>query len=165
MMKPDGLIRSGLAALLLVLAACSPAPAVTPTSELRPFLTIEGAYGLLSAVLPGAGEIFLVIRNTGLAADRLLSGRSDACGKVELYQWVMKADSSPGIDPLPQPLDIPSLGQTEFKEGGYYHLLCLDLQADQFKPGAKIRLSLTFDTSSEQRLSVDIRLAAATPLP
>jgi copper(I)-binding protein len=163
-MHRHGLTLSGLAGLLLVLAGCNLAPA-TPTSDLQPALTIQGAYGLLSARLPGAGEFYMVIKNAGMAADRLLSGHSDACGKVELYQWVPKADGSPGIALLPNPLDIPSLGQTEFKEDGYYHLLCQDLKEDRFKPGAKVRLTLTFDTSAEQRVSVEIRPGTATPSP
>jgi copper(I)-binding protein len=165
MPKRYGLTLAGLAGVLLVAAGCSLAPAPTPTPGLEPVLTIEGAYGLPLAAQPNTGEFFMVIRNTGMAADRLLSARSPACGQVELAQWVANADGSPGIAPLLHPLDIPAPGQTEFKEGGYYHLLCRSPQADQFKPGAKILLTLIFDTLGERRVSVEIRAAPAAAPP
>jgi copper(I)-binding protein len=151
----------GLSVLLAVLIGCSPTPVATPTSDLTPFIVVDQAYGQVSALIPGAGEFFMVIKNSGMAADRLVSGQSEACDRVEIREMITRSDGTPELYPRTDPLDIPSRGQTEFKNGGYYHLLCTQMKADQFRPGARIRLTLVFDTSGDKQVNVEVREAPA----
>lgn len=153
----------GILALLSVLVGCSPTPVAPPTADpdLAPLIAIDRPYGQISTLIPDAAEFFMVIKNSGMAADRLVSGKSDACGSVEIREMLTPSGGTPVLYARTHPLDIPSRGQTEFKAGGYYHLLCAQMKADQFKPGARIRLTLNFDTSGERQISVDIREALA----
>ena len=154
---------TGIAVLGVLLVACSAAPAATPTPA-APSITIDSAYGHTSPSMPTAGGLFMVIKNAGTASDKLVSGKSDACGSVEIHQMVMKSDGTLGMNLVTDPLDVPAGGQLELKEGGY-HIMCIQMKPDQFKPGAKINLTLVFEKSGEKTVSADIREAPATTTP
>jgi periplasmic copper chaperone A len=141
-------ILAGLAILVVVLAGCAPAAA--------PVLSIENAWGRPSPSIPGAGGLFMVIKNTGKAADKLLSGKSDACGMVEVHEMVKKDDGTMGMNLVSDPVEVPAGGQVELKNGGL-HIMCMQLKQDQFKPGGKINLTLVFEKSGEKTISAEIR--------
>ncbi len=96
----------------------------------------------------------MLIKNSGDASDKLLSGKSPACGSIEVHETVMKADGSMGMNLLDAPLEIPAGGQVELKSGGI-HVMCI-MKNDQFKPGTKIDLTLNFEKSGEKIVSVQI---------
>ena len=153
---------TGIAVLGVLLVACSAAPAATPTPA--PAISIEGAYGHTSPSMPTAGGLFMVIKNAGTASDKLVSGKSDACGSVEIHQMVMKSDGTMGMNLVTVPLDVPAGGQLELKEGGY-HIMCIQMKPDQFKVGSQISLTLMFQKSGEKMVMADIREAPATTTP
>lgn len=134
--------------LVVMLAGCAPASA--------PALSIESAWGRPSATMPTAGGMFMLIKNTGAAADKLLSGKSPACGSIEVHETVMKADGSMGMNLIDKPLEIPAGGQVELKSGDL-HIMCIMKKDDVFKPGAKIDLTLTFEKSGDKTVSVEVR--------
>jgi periplasmic copper chaperone A len=141
-------ILTGVALLAFALAGCRPAP--TPT------LTIEKVWGRPSPTMPGAGGLFMVIKNAGGAADRLVSAKSDACGMVEIHETVKKSDGTMGMNLVTEPVEVPAGGQVELKSGDL-HIMCLQLKEDQFKPGGKISLTLVFEKSGEKMVMADIR--------
>ncbi len=143
-----GLTSLLLGGLLVVLAGCA-APAA-------PALAIDGAWGRLSPTMPGAGGIFMLIKNTGSAADKLVSGKSDACGMVEVHEMVKNTDGTMVMNLVPNPVEIAAGGQLELKSGGM-HIMCMKMKADQFKPGNTINLTLKFEKSGEKAVSVEIR--------
>jgi periplasmic copper chaperone A len=106
--------------------------------------------------MPGAGGLFMVIKNTGNAADRLVSAKSSACGMVEVHQTVMKSDGTMGMNLVSDPVVIPAGGQLELKSGGM-HIMCMQLKADQFKAGSNIDLTLVFEKSGEKPITAEIR--------
>ena len=134
--------------LLSMLPGCAPAAA--------PSLTIETAWGMPSKTMPTAGALFMVIKNTGTAPDKLLSGKSPACGSIEIHEVVKKADGTMGMNLLDKPLEIPAGGQVELKSGSF-HIMCIMKKDDQFKTGAKIDLTLVFEKSGEKTVSAEIR--------
>jgi copper(I)-binding protein len=134
--------------LLSILVGCAPAAA--------PSLTIETAWGMPSMTMPTAGALFMVIKNTGTAPDKLLSGKSSACGSIEIHEVVKKADGTMGMNLLDKPLEIPAGGQVELKSGSY-HIMCIMKKDDLFKTGAKIDLTLVFEKSGEKTVSAEIR--------
>jgi len=141
-----GLVLSML--LFSLLVGCAPAAA--------PSLAIETAWGMPSTTMPTAGALFMVIKNTGTAPDKLLSGKSPACGSIEIHEVVKKADGTMGMNLLDKPLEIPAGGQVELKSGSF-HIMCIMKKDDQFKTGAKIDLTLVFEKSGEKTVSADIR--------
>ncbi len=134
--------------LISVLIGCAPAAA--------PALTIENAWGRPSATMPTAGGMYMVIKNTGNAPDKLLSGKSSACGAIEIHEMVKKSDGTMGMNLVEKPLEIPAGGQVELKVGGL-HVMCIMKKDDLFKPGATIDLTLVFEKSGEKTVSAEIR--------
>ena len=99
------------------------------------------------ATAPGAKVAggYMVIRNTGAAADRLVSASSPAAAKVELHvhindNGVMKMREVPGYD-------VPAKGAFELKPGGA-HLMFMDIRRP-FKEGEKLPVKLKFEKAGE----------------
>jgi periplasmic copper chaperone A len=131
---------------IAMLAACQPAPA--------PVISVELALGEPDEGTT-AGSMFMVIKNTGNAADKLLSGTSPACAWIEIHKTVIKDDGSLGMNLIDKPLEIPANSQLELMRGGT-HMMCIQMN-EQFTPGAKVNLTLTFEKSGEKIVSVLIR--------
>ena len=131
-----------------LLAACSPTAA--------PVISIENATGKPSATMPTAGGIFLLVKNSGTAADHLVSGSSPACGSIELHEMVMKSDGTMGMNLLDKPIEVPAGGQVELKPGDL-HVMCIMKKDDVFTVGATIDLTLVFEKSGEITIPVEIR--------
>ena len=149
----------GMAVMFLaLLASCVPAAApATSTPAPAPVISIEGAWGKPSMDMPTAGGLFMVIKNTGNAPDRLLSGTSPACGSIEVHEMVMKSDGTMGMNLVDKPVEIPAGGQVELKSGGL-HIMCIMKKDDLFKDGAKIDLTLKFEKAGEKMVMADIRM-------
>jgi len=134
--------------MLCMLAGCAPAAA--------PSISVESAWGMPSASMPTAGGMFMLIKNSGTAPDKLLSGSSPACGSIEVHEMVKKADGTMGMNLLDKPVDIAAGGQVELKPGAM-HIMCIMKKDDQFKVGAKIDLTLKFEKAGEKTVSAEIR--------
>ena len=101
------------------------------------------------ATAPGAKVAggYMLIRNSGAAADRLVSASSPGAGKVELHvhindNGVMKMREVPGYD-------VPAKGSFELKPGGA-HLMFLDIK-QPLKEGEKLPVTLKFEKAGEVR--------------
>ena len=99
------------------------------------------------ATAPGAKVAggYLLIRNAGAAADRLVSASSPAAAKVELHvhindNGVMKMREVPGYD-------VPAKGSFELKPGGA-HLMFTDIKRP-FREGEKLPVKLKFEKAGE----------------
>ena len=99
------------------------------------------------ATAPGATVAggYMVLRNQGAAADRLLSASSAASAKVELHVHlneggVMKMREVPGYD-------VPAKGSFELKPGGA-HLMFTDIKRP-FKEGEKVPVKLKFEKAGQ----------------
>ncbi len=87
----------------------------------------------------GAG--YVSIRNSGVAADRLVSATADVAGKVEIHEMAMDG----GVMKMRQVqgIDIPAGKSAELKPGGY-HLMFMGLK-QPLKAGDTVKGSLTFE--------------------
>lgn len=99
------------------------------------------------ATAPGASVAggYMLIRNQGAAADRLVGASSPAAGKVELHvhindNGVMKMREVPGYD-------VPGKGAFELKPGGA-HLMFMSIKRP-FKEGEKLPVKLKFEKAGE----------------
>jgi copper(I)-binding protein len=137
----------GIAALLLVLAAC------TGASQNK--IVIKDAWGRPSPQVASNGAFYMVIQNRGDEADKLLAARSSACMMTELHQTVMNDQGVMEMRPVSDGIEIPAGGQVELKVGGL-HVMCMD-KMEAFKPGAKIPLTLRFEKAGEISIEVEIR--------
>jgi copper(I)-binding protein len=137
-----GLLLAGM------LASCAPAAA--------PIISVESAWGRPSPTMPTTGGMYMLIKNTGTAPDTLLSGKSPACGSIEVHKMVMKADGTMGMELVDKPLEIAPGGQVELKVGGL-HIMCIMKKDDLFKVGAKVDLTLTFEKAGEKTVTAEIK--------
>ncbi len=99
------------------------------------------------ATAPGARVAggYMVIRNPGATADRLLSAASPAAAKVELHVHineggVMRMREVPAYE-------VPAKGSFELKPGGA-HLMFVDIRRP-FKEGEKVPVRLKFEKAGE----------------
>jgi periplasmic copper chaperone A len=115
------------------------------------------------ATAPGAKVAggYLVIRNGGGAADRLVSASSPASASIELHVHlneggVMKMREVAGYD-------VPARGSFELKPGGA-HLMFMAIKRP-FKEGEKLPVTLKFEKAGEIRAEFHVgRLGgSATP--
>ena len=114
------------------------------------------------ATAPGAKVAggYMVIRNAGAAADRLVSASSPASAKVELHVHineggVMKMREVPGYD-------VPAKGSFELKPGGA-HLMFMQIKRP-FVEGEKLPVTLKFEKAGEIRAEFHVgRLGESKP--
>lgn len=139
--------------LIVGLTACA---SPTPTPAPAPKITVDGVWGRTSPMVAQAGAFYMVIHNTGAAADRLTGGKSTGCGSVELHETYQMDNGTMGMRPVTGgAIEVPANGQVELKAGGY-HIMCIDKKVD-FTPGTKIPLTLVFEKSGEVNVTVDVR--------
>ena len=132
--------------LLFLVAALAAFPASAQ-------VTVENAWA--RATPPGAklGAGYLLIRNGGSAADRLLAASTPAAERVELHTTVREGD----VARMRQvkAYDVPALGRLELKPGGS-HLMLVNLKAP-LKEGQKIPAVLKFEKAGEVKAELDVR--------
>ena len=99
------------------------------------------------ATAPGASVAggYMVIRNAGGAADRLVSASSPAAAKVELHVHI----NDNGVMKMREvkAYDVPAKGSFELKPGGA-HLMFMDIRRP-FKEGEKLPVTLKFEKAGE----------------
>lgn len=123
------------AALLAVWLSSAAAPALAGDIALdRPWSRATPANAPV-----GAG--YVTIRNSGAAADRLVSATADVAGKVEIHEMAM-ADGVMKMRQV-QGIDISAGKSAELKPGGY-HLMFMGLR-QPLKAGETIKGALTFE--------------------
>ena len=99
------------------------------------------------ATAPGASVAggYMMIRNQGVAADRLVGASSPVAAKLEMHvhindNGVMKMREVRGYD-------VPAKGAFELKPGGA-HLMFMDIKRP-FKEGEKLPVKLKFEKAGE----------------
>ena len=112
------------------------------------------------ATPPGAKVAggFLVIRNAGAAADRLVSVSSPAAARVETHVTVKDGDISRMREV--KGYEIPANGSFELKPGGA-HLMFVDIKAP-FKQGARVPATLRFQRAGELKVEFEVQALGAT---
>jgi copper(I)-binding protein len=97
--------------------------------------------------------VYLIIRNEGEEADRLLGAESDAAQTVELHQSKMEGGTMK-MEPV-QAIDIPPGGQVELKPGGL-HIMLIGLKRD-LPAGERLTLVLHFERSGDIEVEAEVR--------
>ncbi len=145
-----GIIALSIFALFsIALGACQPSPK-------GPAISIEEAWGRPSPKVAAAGAFYMLIKNTGSEADKLVSAESPACGAVELHESYKTEEGAMGMRPVEGGyIEILPGGQAELKMGGL-HIMCIEKLAD-FEVGAVLPLTLNFEKSGEIIIEIEIR--------
>lgn len=111
------------------------------------------------ATVPGAsvGGGYLVVRNNGASADRLVGATTPAASRVEIHEMAMEKDVMRMREV--RGVDVPAKGAVEFKPGGY-HLMFMELKAP-LKPGAKVPVTLRFEKAGEVKADFAVEAVGA----
>lgn len=166
-------VRSILSLIgLLWLAACAPAAPAGSTTVGS--LQISGVWARAASLMGaqptemsmGASEggmgmemagtnsaAYMVIRNTGGQADKLIKAESDVAKSVELHNVKMENDVMKMFQV--DGVDVPANGQAELKPGSF-HVMLIGLTRD-LKAGDKIQLTLTFATAGTVVVEAEVR--------
>jgi copper(I)-binding protein len=134
-----------LAIGLAALAACNPGAAGG--------LEVTGAWVRNSPMMDRAGAAYMVIENSGEAADRLVSVSSDVAATIELHETkdvggMMEMSPVTGID-------VPASGQVELKPGGL-HVMLIGLTRE-LAPGDEVQLILNFEQAGAVQVTAEVR--------
>lgn len=97
---------------------------------------------------------YMVIRNTGQQADRLVAGSADFAGKVEVHEMAMDGGVMK-MRPVTGGLEIPAGGEVELKPGGY-HLMFMQL-GEKLEEGATVKGRLVFEKAGEVEIEFPVR--------
>ncbi len=156
---------------LLMSACSSPAPASAPAATqgslqiTDTWIRSANAAPAASGGMGGSGGMsgmatsettsaaYMLIRNTGNTADKLLKAQTDAAKTVETHTVIKEGDVMK-MQPVPG-IDVPANGQAELKPGGF-HIMLIGLTRD-LKAGDKVKLTLTFEKAGQVSLDVTVR--------
>jgi hypothetical protein len=99
------------------------------------------------------GAAYMMIKNEGGAADKLLRAESDVAEAVELHMSEMK-DGVMSMHPVDY-IEIPAEGQTELKPGGL-HIMLIGLR-QELNVGEKLTMKLEFEQSGIVTVEAEVR--------
>ena len=97
---------------------------------------------------------YMVIRNSGADADRLVGGSADFAGKVEIHEMAMDGGVMK-MRPVEGGLEIPAGGEVVLKPGGY-HVMFMQL-GEQLKEGETVKGKLVFEKAGEVEVEFPVR--------
>jgi copper(I)-binding protein len=159
-------LRTGLlvifAVTAMVVACGAPAGPSIEVEEVwaRPAMAMmegagssEGEVGM-GQPMAGTGAVFMVIRNSGSEADRLVGGQTEVAGVVEIHETVMEGEVMK-MQMLANGLEVPAKGEVLLKPGGY-HVMLIGMQRD-LAVGDTFTLELQFEKSGSLRVEPEVR--------
>ncbi len=106
---------------------------------------------------PVAGG-YMVVRNSGSQADRLVAVSSNASSSAEIHEMAVK-DGVMTMRPVEGGLEIPAGGEVELKPGGYHIMFMKPLE--QFKEGEKRAATLVFEHAGS--INVEFNVESMKP--
>lgn len=115
----------------------------------------HGGHGGMDMDMGGANSAaYMVIRNTGSEADKLIAASTDAAKTVELHT-VIEEGGMMRMRQVEGGIDIPANGQVELKPGGF-HVMLIGLTRD-LNAGDKVDLTLTFEKAGQIPVTAEVR--------
>jgi len=110
----------------------------------------------MKATMPNAPVSggYMVIRNTGSEADRLIGGNVDFAGKVEVHEMKMENDVMK-MREVEGGLEIPAGGEVVLKPGGF-HVMFMGLK-EQLKEGETREVEVSFQNAGSITLPFPVK--------
>ncbi|MBI0534297.1 copper chaperone PCu(A)C [Roseomonas sp. KE2513] len=139
---------------LSMLAALSVA---APLAAQAPGIAVEQPWAR-AALLGGNGGAFLTLRNTGTAADRLVSASSPLARTTEIHETVREGDVM-RMRPVTG-IEIPAGGSVTLRPGGSHVMMTGLSQA--LRAGSTVPLTLNFERAGAVQVQVAVQGAGAS---
>jgi copper(I)-binding protein/uncharacterized protein YcnI len=103
------------------------------------------------------GGVFMLLKNAGGSADKLVKAASPVAETVELHTHVKDGDAM-RMRPV-ESIPVPAKGQTALEPGGY-HVMLIGLK-QPLKEGDSFPLTLTFEKAGSVTVAVPVQKAGA----
>lgn len=125
-------------------------------AEATPASDMGGGMGDMAGMGHGGANsaVYMVLKNGGDAADRLVAAHADVAETIEVHETIMEGDVMK-MQPVQGGLEIPAKGQVELKPGSY-HVMLIGLTKD-LNVGDKFQLTLDFANGESMQLEVPVR--------
>jgi copper(I)-binding protein len=117
-------------------------------------LVIEDAWSRATPAGANVGAGYLVIKNNGTAADRLVGGATDAARALEFHKMTMQ-DGMMTMEHIADGLLIEPGKSIAFTPGGY-HIMFVDLHAP-LKQGDKLQATLQFEKAGKVEVTFRVQ--------
>lgn len=114
-------------------------------------IMIEGAFSRATLPNQPVAGAFMMLKNTGDDADRLIAGETPIAGRVEIHEMAMSGDVMK-MRELEGGLEIPAGEMVELKPGGY-HVMFFDL-TQPLAEGEMFEVTLEFEKGGKVTLPV-----------
>ena len=153
-MKVKVLLVVGL--LAMIVAGCVAPPAASSpqgSGQGAGAGKVQAADVWARAAATGNSAAYMILRNGGEAADRLLKAESDVAEAVELHKSTMDGGMMK-MAPV-ENVEVPAKGQAELEPGGL-HVMLIGLKRE-LKPDEKIKLRLQFEKGGTQEVEAVVR--------
>ncbi|MCS6992769.1 MAG: copper chaperone PCu(A)C [Anaerolineales bacterium] len=122
----------------------------------QPAVTVGGLEIYTPRAMSGTkGQVtggFMVIKNNGATADRLLGASCGAAMMTQVHETVMDGDVMKMREV--KSIEIPAGGMVELKHGGY-HIMLMDLKQD-VKAGETTSCTLKFENAGEVTVELQV---------
>lgn len=116
-------------------------------------ITVSDAWVRNPAIADQPGAAYLVIQNSGVAEDKLLSVDSDVAKTIELHQS-LESDGMMSMSPVPN-IPVPANGKVELKPGSF-HMMLMGLTRP-LKIGDKVQLTLNFEKAGKIPVMAEVK--------
>ena len=125
-------------------------------------IAVTGAF--TRAMLPGAPSAggYMVITNSGAAADRLTGVTSEAASNVDIHQMKMNGDVME-MAAVEGGLEVPAGGSVELAPGGY-HLMMTGIE-QPFDEGECVDITLHFEHAGDLDVLLNVGSVAQSEAP
>jgi len=142
--------KSSIIILLALVFLCACAPNEALFASGNGIEVYQVSIRLLSGEMPAAG--YMLVKNNGPAADKLVGAQADFAGSVMLHQSTVDSKDVARMLMVPA-IEIPAKGLVELKPGSYH------LVFEGLKPGLKVGDIVTLTLQFEQAGSFPMQVS------
>lgn len=124
-------------------------------------IEIDAAFARASPKVARAGAGFMVLKNTGTEADRLVAAQSDVARTTELHTHI----NDNGVMRMRQveAIDVPA-GETVNLQPGGLHVMFMNLN-DPLVEGTSFPVTLRFERAGDVVVTIPVKGVGAMPMP
>lgn len=144
------------------LAAALALPALAGHAMAEPFtlgeLTIDHPWARPTSAGMANGAAYMVLRNAGSSADRLVAAASEVAERVELHTHMIDAEGVARMREV-EAVEVPAGGEAAFQPGGL-HVMLIGLR-EPLAEGSSFGLRLTFEQAGETEVTVNVEKPTA----
>lgn len=142
----------GFFALLAMLLATPATLGFEQSDHATPHASPESMHSEMG--MSGTGAAYMIVKNAGTEADRLVGGATEIAGVVEIHE-VVDEGGMMEMRPLAYGLETPAGGEVILQPGGY-HVMLIGLTED-LTDGMTFDLTLSFEHAGEVVVPVSVR--------